>query len=86
MKRLAIVKDPAKIARGLAAHGEPTEVPRGSPKRGPPYAKSRVLRRQALANEDACRGRRLTAQASKKGHGGGRDPLQAGTSLLSVSE
>ena len=56
MKLLAMVKDPASIARYLAAEGEPTEVPRHSPNRGPPYWKSRVLRRQALVDEDACAG------------------------------
>jgi hypothetical protein len=36
MKLLAIVKDPGSISPSLAAEGEPTEVPRRSPKRGPP--------------------------------------------------
>ena len=45
MKPLALVTDPASIARYLAAVGEATEVPRRSPNRGPPYWKSRVLRR-----------------------------------------
>jgi hypothetical protein len=53
MKLLAIVKDPASIARYLSTAGEPSEVPRRSPKRGPPYWKSRVLRRLALGEEDA---------------------------------
>ena len=52
MRLLAILKDPEGIARYLAAEGEPTEAPRRSPKRGPPYWKSRVLRRQAR-EEDA---------------------------------
>ena len=52
MKLLAMVKNPASIARYLAAAGEPTEVPRRSPGRGPPYGKSRVLRRQVLGDED----------------------------------
>lgn len=56
MKLLAIVKDPSSIARYLAVAGEPTEVQRRSPKRGSPYWKSRVLRRQALGDEDACGG------------------------------
>jgi hypothetical protein len=48
-----MVTDPASIARYLAAVGEATEVPRRSPSRGPPYWKSRVLRRQqALGDED----------------------------------
>ena len=46
MKLLALVKNPASIARYLATVGEATEVPRRSPGRGPPYWKSRVLRLQ----------------------------------------
>jgi len=34
--KLAVVKDPASIARTLAAPGEATEVPRRSLGRGPP--------------------------------------------------
>ncbi len=49
-----MVKEPARIARYLAAAGEPTEVPRRSPGRGPPYWKSRVLRRQVLGDEENC--------------------------------
>jgi len=52
MRLLAMVKEPASIARYLAAVGEPTEVPRCSPGRGPPYWKSRVLRRRVLGDED----------------------------------
>jgi hypothetical protein len=52
MKLLALVKNPAIIARTLAAAGEATEVPQRSPGRGPPYWKSRVLRRQILGDED----------------------------------
>jgi len=37
MKLLAMVEEPASIARLLAAAGDPTEVPRRSPGRGPPY-------------------------------------------------
>ena len=37
MRLLAMVKEPASIARYLAAVGEATEVPRRSPSRGPPY-------------------------------------------------
>ena len=62
MKLLAMVKKPASIARYLAAAGEPTEVPRRSPGRGPPYWKSRVLRRQMLGDEDG-----------RAGHGGNGD-------------
>jgi hypothetical protein len=52
---LAMVQEPA--ARFLAAMGEPTELPRRSPPRGPPYWNSRVLRRQALGDEDDAQGR-----------------------------
>ena len=51
MKLLAVVKNPASIARYLAAAGELIEVPSRSPGRGPPYWKSRVLRRQALGDQ-----------------------------------
>ena len=64
MKLLALVKDPASIARTLAAAGEATEVPRRSPGRGPPYWKSRVLRRKVLGDEDEGAGR---------GHGAGEE-------------
>jgi Putative transposase/Transposase zinc-binding domain len=57
MRLLAMVEDPANVARFLAAVGEATEVPRRSPGRGPPYWKSRVLRRQALGEEDDGQGR-----------------------------
>ena len=52
MKLLALVKNPASIARYLAAAGELTEVPGRSPPRTPPYWKSQVLRRQALGDEN----------------------------------
>jgi hypothetical protein len=52
MKLLGLVKNPALISRTLATVGEATEVPRRSPGRGPPYWKSRVLRRQVLGDED----------------------------------
>ena len=54
MKLLAMVKNPVSIARYLAAEGEPTEVLRRSPGRGPPYWNSRVLRRQVLGDQDGC--------------------------------
>lgn len=57
MKLLALVKDPASIARCLATAGEVTEVPRRPPGRGPPYWKSRVLRRQVLGEEHERGGR-----------------------------
>ncbi len=53
MRLLATVKEPASITRYLAAVGEPSEVPRRSPGRGPPYWKSRVLRRQVLGDEES---------------------------------
>ena len=49
-----MVTPPASVARYLATTGEATEVPRRSPGRGPPYWKSRVLRRQTLGDEDGC--------------------------------
>ena len=52
MKLLGLVKNPAIISRTLATVGEATDVPRRSPGRGPPYWKSRVLRRQVLGDED----------------------------------
>lgn len=69
MKLLAVVKNPASIARYLAAAGELIEVPSRSPGRGPPYWKSRVLRRQALGDDgyggdDGNKGER---EASPKG-------------------
>ena len=46
-----MVGEPANVARTVAAVGEATELPPRSPGRGPPYWKSRVLRRQALGVE-----------------------------------
>ncbi len=46
-----------RAPRTLAAVGEATEVPPRSPGRGPPYWNSRVLRRQALSEEDDGQGR-----------------------------
>ncbi len=69
MKLLALVKDPASIARCLATAGEATEVPRRSPGRGLPYWKSRVLRWQVLGEEDERGGR---------GRGGRRGSVAAG--------
>ncbi len=54
MRLLALIKEPASIARTLAAVGEASEVPRRSPGRGPPYWKSQVLRRQVLEDEQDC--------------------------------
>ena len=52
-----MVEDPADVTRHLAAVGEATEVPPRSPGRGPPYWKSRVLRRQ-VENGGRATGRR----------------------------
>ena len=54
MRPLAVIKEPASIARYLAAVGEASEVPRRSPGRGPPSWKSQVLRRQVLEDEQDC--------------------------------
>ena len=54
MRLLAVIKEPANVARYLAGVGEATEEPRRSPSRGPPYWKSRVLRRQVLGDEEGC--------------------------------
>jgi hypothetical protein len=51
MRLLAVVKNPAGIARYLAATGELTEVPSRAPGRGPPYWKSQVLRRLAVRDD-----------------------------------
>ena len=52
MRLLAVIKESASITRYLAAVGEATEVPRRSPRRGPPHWKSQVLRRKALGDEE----------------------------------
>jgi len=44
-------RQPSTLPRYLAAAGELTDVPSRSPGRGPPYWKSRVLRRQTLGDE-----------------------------------
>jgi len=62
MRLLAVIKEPANVARYLASVGEATEVPRRSPGRGPPYWKSRVLRRHVLDDDE----------------GGGRNGRRAG--------
>ena len=54
MRLLAVIKEPASIARTLAAVGEAGEVKRRSPGRGPPYWRSQVLRRQRLEDEQTC--------------------------------
>ena len=57
MKLLGLVRNPAIISRTLATVEEAAEVPQRSPGRGPPYWKSRVLRRQVLGDEDEGAGR-----------------------------
>jgi hypothetical protein len=52
MRLAAVLRNPARIARYLASIGEPTELPERSPSRGPPYWKSRVLRRMATGDDD----------------------------------
>ncbi len=47
---------PTNVAWYLAAIGEPPEAPSRSPGRGPPYWKSRVLRRRVLGDEDGGEG------------------------------
>jgi hypothetical protein len=54
MGLLAVIKEPASIARYLAAVGKASELPRRSPGRGPPYWTSRLLRRQVLEDEQDC--------------------------------
>ena len=54
MRLLAVIKEPANIARYLAAVGAASEVKHRSPGRGPPYWKSQVLRRQVLGDEQDC--------------------------------
>ena len=45
MKLIALVHDDKAIARFLKHLGEPTEPPPRLPARGPPYWRSRALRR-----------------------------------------
>ena len=56
MKLLAVVKNPLSITRYLAAVGELTDVPTRAPGRGPPYWKSRVLRRLAPDSDGSGHG------------------------------
>jgi hypothetical protein len=57
MKLLGLIKNPVIISRTLATVGEAPDAPQRSPGRGPPYWKSRVLRRQVLGDEDEGGGR-----------------------------
>jgi hypothetical protein len=47
LRLLAMVTEPEGVERYLGALGEPTEAPAREPARGPPFWKSRVLRRAA---------------------------------------
>lgn len=49
MRLVALVTDPKSVARYLRGIGEPTDVPKRAPARGPPYWQSTVLRRRAGA-------------------------------------
>src|SRR5262249_51754007 len=50
---IALVTKRASIERFLRRPGEPTDVPALSPARGPPFGKSRSLRRRATASSPA---------------------------------
>jgi len=52
-KLIALVTKPASIERFLRHLGEPTEVPALSPARGPPFWRSRALRRKAAGTSPA---------------------------------
>jgi hypothetical protein len=47
MRLVALVTEAASVRRFLRALGEPTDTPTRAPARGPPYWRSRVLRRAA---------------------------------------
>ncbi len=47
LRLIAMLTEAASVARYLAAIGEPTELPRRAPHRGPPYWASTVLRQKA---------------------------------------
>jgi hypothetical protein len=50
MKLVAMLTEPKSVLRYLASVGEPTDVPTRSPRRGPPYWKSKILRQKALGD------------------------------------
>ena len=50
MKLIAVLSEPASVARFLSGLGEPTDPPARSPSRGPPYWRSTLLRRKALGH------------------------------------
>ena len=65
MKLIAMLTEPASVSRFLSALGEPTDLPARSPSRGPPYWKSTLLRRKALATSRSReRGPRRPAPAA----------------------
>jgi hypothetical protein len=53
MRMVAMVTDPKEVARYLRSIGEPTEMPKQAPARGPPYWQSQALRRRDLGPEAA---------------------------------
>jgi hypothetical protein len=53
MRLVALIRNPASIARYLAGTFGPTELSARSPDRGPPYWASTILRRKALGYHDA---------------------------------
>jgi hypothetical protein len=53
MRLLAMVTEPKSVAGYLRGLGEPTDGPARAPARGPPYWKSRILRRAILGDEAA---------------------------------
>ena len=54
MRLVALVTDPKSTRRFLRGVGEPAEPPVREPARGPPYWKSRVLRRAARDDESVA--------------------------------
>lgn len=54
MRLVAMVTDPKSLTSYLRALGEPTDAPTRAPARGPPFWKSRVLRRAASGDEAAA--------------------------------
>ena len=54
MRMVALVTDPKSTRRFLRGVGEPAEPPVREPARGPPYWKSRVLRRAARDDESVA--------------------------------
>ncbi|HLN57578.1 MAG TPA: hypothetical protein VK416_03400 [Thermoanaerobaculia bacterium] len=65
LKPMAMVTDPASIARYLAGVGEATQVPRRTPSRGPRYWKSQLLRRRVTGDEDGCGNHRVAGKTRR---------------------